>query len=252
MALDFGYGSDEERKPFFKFDARVGICKVRLEKDMEPQIRFPFDFAADICNTKQLHLCFPSEGPPLKLYFGEGVGPKNAPNPVGQHEFKIGFDVMLYVLSKHEATGGENIGILPWVACSYGAAKSFNRLHDLWQKPTPVTEEEFKKAEKNENLTPGKDRPDEVPIFSCSGAETVPVGKGYQSNLLQFTLKRWVPRKDIPGLAAALDSRTGSNVDDPTPHAVSGQDFPVEEFKFKRDLAVDSSPEENANDDLPF
>ena len=77
MALDFGYNG--ETKPYIKFDARVGILKVKLNKEEEPQLKYPVRFAADIANTRQLHLCFPSDGPPRRLYFDNGVGAANIP-----------------------------------------------------------------------------------------------------------------------------------------------------------------------------
>ena len=192
MALDFGHGNGET-KPYFKQDARVGICKIRLDKGEEPQIKYPFRAAVDIYNHRMLWLLFLPDGGPQRLYFSDAIGRNNPPAPIGESEFKIGFEVLMYLSDKHEAMKGERIGILPWTACSVGATMSLNIMHDLW-----LAED-------------GDAKEDAVPVFTCTGSQALTIGKG-ATNVLQFTWDKWVMRDQIPGLGEALASRPISNV----------------------------------------
>jgi len=220
MALDFGYNG--ETKPYIKFDARVGILKVKLNKEEEPQLKYPVRFAADIANTRQLHLCFPSDGPPRRLYFDNGVGAANIPPALGEHEFKIGFEVYLFCTDPiPNGSDGKRVGIVPWCACSVGATMSFNQMHDLWLQ------------------NDGASKVDSVPVYVCTGSEAITLGKG-ATNVLQFVLDKWEERAKIPGLAESIASRPGSNVLTPSRDSFALQSE-----------GGDNQPSE-PNDDLPF
>jgi len=192
MALDFGHGNGES-KPYFKQDARVGICKLRLDKGNEPQIRYPFQLAPDIQNARQLWLLFLPEGGPQRLFFNDTITCDTPPPDIGETSFKIGFEVYMYLLDKHEALNGNRIGILPWTANSVGATISFNEMHDLWLAEG------------------GEDKPDAVPLLTCTGSEVESFSKG-STNKLKFQFDNWVMRDQIPGLGEALASRPTSNV----------------------------------------
>ena len=202
MSLDFG--SNGSFSPYFKYDARVGWCKFKATKEDEPQIMPPIVMAVDVHNVRQLHLCFPSGTAPQRLYYSDTIDFGDRPPPVGSHEFKPGFDVQVFVLNKFE---NENIGILPFMANSIGATRSFNRMHDLWEKG-----EEVKQEDGTTIRILGKDNSNRVPIFTISGTETVPLGKSFKTEVMMVHLERWVERNKIPGFEEALQLREESNV----------------------------------------
>jgi len=234
MELDFGYS--EETTPYFKYDARVGACKLRLDKDAEPQIPYPIRMAIDIENHRMLHVCFPKDGPPQRLYYGNGISKEHKPNPIGDQLFKIGFEVYLSITDTHEALSGGRIGTLQWCANSWGATDSFRRMHTAWWEDGG-----WKDVAENKE--------DAIPVYIWKGSETQ-VGKKGSTNMIQFELEGWSKRSNIPGLAEAIASRPASNVEfngggvvtQPTPNIVNLADVPP---------AGVVSPQENG-DDLPF
>mgnify|MGYP003134843822 CR=1 FL=1 len=249
MAIDFGYGSgtgDEEFPPFFKMDAQVGVCKVRIAKDVEPQIPYPFRAAYDMKNMRMLHLCFPRDGGPQRLFFGDLVGPAEKPPPIGllrngePNEFKVGFEVFMYVTDKLQEMGDKAVGIVPWCACSVGATMSFNVMHDIWVE------------------NDGEAKVDMLPIFVCQGKKTLNIGKG-STNILQYESDGWVERAKIPGFADALANRVGSNVAVPRGQGVDESSLQAqgsEDIFPAGDMAQDSPPldvpPEPDDDSIPF
>jgi hypothetical protein len=192
MALDFGHGNGES-KPYFKQDARVGICKLRLDKGDEPQINFSFRLAPDIQNLRQLWLLFLPDGGPQRLFFNDTITRDTPPPAIGETPFKIGFEVFMFLPDKHESMNGDRIGVLPWTACSVGATMSLNEMHDLWLAEG------------------GGEKPDAVPLLTCTGSEVVSFSKG-STNKLKFQFDKWVMRDQVPGLGEALASRPTSNI----------------------------------------
>lgn len=237
MALDFGNGVF---RSYFKYDASTGFCKYKASKEDEPRISPPISMAADMYNARLLHLCFPSNSPPQRLYFSDTIGKDDGPPPIGQHKFKVGFDLMIYVINKYK---DEMIGVLPWIAHSNGAQQSFNLMHDIWLKGK------------------GPKRPQEVPVFACAGSEKKPVGTSYQTEVMIISLIKWSKRDEIPGLNSANETREESNIA-PEDSAFSDRESvdafsePIQDsndiFGSKAEVDVEVVEEENQESDLPF
>lgn len=190
MSLNLSTGGDFT--PFLKYNAKAGRWFVKNDNGDEVEVQNP-RFAIDFDNIKTGWLCFPVASAPQFVWDEQGVRAAR-PNPIGNAQFKDGFEVMVYGNDPQPALAGQPLGIRQWMSNANAAKGAIKLIHQVYE------------AARDQH-------PNQVPVFKCIGVHII---KGAQGDNFEpeFTLEQWVDRSRIAEFEAKAN---GTEAPPPAP-----------------------------------